>query len=59
MPDISENSCDLSISTVIRQSREWRLTVLVELYFNTLGELIHSAAGLFVSCLFNNALGDA
>lgn len=43
MPEISENSDKLSISTITQQSRDWRVTVLVELYFNTLGELVHLA----------------
>jgi hypothetical protein len=47
MPEISENSDKLSIKTITQQSREWRIMVLVELYFNTLGELIHLAAKLF------------
>jgi hypothetical protein len=44
MPKILENSDKLSISTVTQHTRDWRVTVLVELYFTTLGELTCSAA---------------
>ncbi|XP_069672308.1 spatacsin [Periplaneta americana] len=42
LPEVSENSGRLSISTITRQSREWRLSVLVELYFNTFDERLEA-----------------